>query len=602
MKKFHFDLTAFGRARRPQRAGRAALVAAAICAATALSPAFAEIPDKILEYIESTSAGKQWIDTGVVGKCDTSAEMTISWLPDTARVDTSFLSSRQKTGDYRFILCSNNKFGEYYCGHRSYWTYTGYKVPTSNPPIDRIECSITATSASATKVTMKINGTERITNTTSGAPLDTGYTMYLFAQHNGMISSSTDPDQVDLAATVRCYGVKIWQDGVLKLDYIPCMKNDKPGLYDAVSRKIFFSQSSADFNAGPVVKMKPDHFIQYVESTGTQYIDTGIVGRPNTAMQAHVLWTAVSDTYFLASRGATGETRFCLYGCNTTHYMAHRTYQKGRDSTESANGYTQETVHFNANAPDYISSSISHDGTTLSYWLEVNGTRRFTRTRTEAALDTGLNMYLFGCNQGGVLKLSSKIRCYDVKIWQDGVLVRDFRPCLKDGRAGLYDEVSSWIFFPQGGELNYPNETPDKFVKWVNVPGASYVPTGVYAASDVAAQMKVRPADGAVQTLDMASGAPVGAAADGLNLFLFATNANGNPQSCFAGRFYSGKMWAPDAATGESRLVRDFKPCVKDNSIMFFDAVSQTMFRPYPAIPAEGNFGMKGSDFTIYLR
>ena len=549
----------------------------------------ADIQDKFLEYIESTSAGKQWIDTGIVGKCDTRAEMTISWLPDGARVDGSFLSSRQKTGDFRFILCSNDSHGQYYCGHRKYWNYTGYKVPTSNPPIDRIECSITATSASATKVTMKINGTERITNTTSGTPLDTGYTMYLFAQHNGAVSSSSDPNQVDLCSVVRCYGVKIWQDDVLVREYRPCMRNGKAGLYDAVSGEFFVSQSSTDFVAGPV--LKPDHFIQYVESTGTQYIDTGIVGRPNTAMQAHVLWTTVSDTYFLASRTDGGNTRFCLYGCNTTHYMAHRTYQKGRDSTESANGYTQETVHFNANAPDYISSSISHDGTTLSYWLEVNGTRRFTRTRTEAALDTGLNMYLFGCNQGGVLKLSSKIRCYDVKIWQDGVLVRDFRPCLKDGRAGLYDEVSSWIFFPQGGELNYPNETPDKSVRWANVSGSRYVPAGVFAESGVTAQMKVHPAGGAVQTLDMASGAPLGASADGLSLFLFATNTDGNPSSYFAGRFYSGKIWNPGGA-----LVRDFKPCIKDNSIMFFDEVSQTMFRPYPAIPAvKGSYCPKGA-------
>ena len=573
----------------PYKSVKAVVAAAVACGAMAIAPSRADTPDKFLEYIESTTAGKQWIDTGITGRCDTRAEMTIQWL--STSVDGSFLSSRQTTGDTRFILCSNNRYGEYYCGQRKYGTYTGYKV--SGSQIDHIECSITGNGTSTGTAKMTINGTERI-NYANGAPLDTGYNMYLFAQNNR--------GSVDLCSAVRCYGVKIWQDGTLVRDYRPCMKDSKAGLYDAVSKEIFFSRSSTDFVDGPV--LKPDHFIQYVESTGTQYIDTEVVGRPNTAMQAHVLWTAVSDTYFLASRTDGGNTRFCLYGCNTTHYMAHRTYQKGRDSTENANGYTPGTVHYNAKAPDCISSGISHDGTTLSYWMEVNGTRRFTRTRTEAALDTGLNMYIFGCNQGGVLKLSSKVRCYDLKIWQDDVLVRDFRPCLKSGRAGMYDAVSGWIYFPQGGELNYPNETPEEgeYVKWVNVPGASYVPTGVFAASGVAAQMQVRPAGGTRQTLDMASGAPVGASADGLNLFLFATNANGNPQNYFTGRFWTGKMWAPDAATGESRLVRDFRPCVKDNSIMFFDAVSQTMFRPYPAIPAEGNFGMKDFDFTIYIR
>ena len=519
--------------------------------------------------------------------------MTIQWL--STSVDGSFLSSRQKSGDFRFILCSNDSYGQYYCGHRDFKTY---KV--KNTAVSHIESSIARTSATATSVKMTINGTERISYS-AGAPLDTGYTMYLFAQHNGAVSSSSDPNQVDLCSAVRCYGVKIWQDGTLVRDYRPCMKGNRAGLYDAVSKEIFFSRSSTDFVDGPV--LKPDHFIQYVESTGTQYIDTEVVGRPNTAMQAHVLWTTVSDTCFLGSRisdsGTTEQknTRFVLYACNNPHYMAHRTYVKAECSSGNS-------VLYRKNEPDFISSSISHDGTSVSYWMDVNGVRRVSQTRTEAALDTGLNMYLFAQNKGGAVALPSKVRCYDLKIWQDDVLVRDFRPCLKNGRAGMYDAVSGWIYFPQGGELNYPNETPEEgeYVKWVNVPGASYVPTGVFAASGVAAQMQVRPSGGTRQTLDMASGAPVGASADGLNLFMFANNSTGNPQNYFTGRFWTGKMWAPDAATGESRLVRDFRPCVKDNSIMFFDAVSQTIFRPYPAIPAEGNFGMKDIDFTIYIR
>ena len=57
MKKFHFDLTAFGRARRPQRAGRAALVAAAICAATAPSPSLA---DAVTDTNEVTAVVAGW--------------------------------------------------------------------------------------------------------------------------------------------------------------------------------------------------------------------------------------------------------------------------------------------------------------------------------------------------------------------------------------------------------------------------------------------------------------------------------------------------------------------------------------------------------------
>ena len=566
--------------------------AGAAISTVAVRPAAAEAgpPDKFLEYVESTSGGNQWIDTGVVGKCNTKAEMKVQWNES---ADKTFLGTLAASGgDTRFLLCATDRYGQISGGHRIY--DRGTIVRSSTAP-DHVVSSIMHDGAKAT-VSVIVNGSASVSATRTEAALDTGRTMYLFARHeaNGTANYYT---------LAQCHGVKIWQmdgNGAWQLvrDYLPCEKGGRAGLYDTVSGEIFYSRSAADFVAGPAATKylgRPDHFIQYVESTGTQYIDTEVVGRPNTAMQAHVLWYETSDTCFLGSRVDGGNTRFVLHACNNPYYMAHRSYSKAACSTEGK--FTHRTTE-----PDFISSGISHDGTTLSYWMDVNGIRYVNQSRTEAALDTGLSMYLFAQNKGGAVALPSKVRCYDLKIWQDDVLVRDFRPCLKNGRAGMYDAVSGWIYFPQGGELNYPNDAPDKFVKWVNVPGTSYVPTGVFAENGVAAQMKVRPADGAVQTLDMASGAPVGAVADGLNLFLFATNANGNPQSYFAGRFYSGKMWAPDAATGESRLVRDFKPCVKDNSIMFFDVVSQTMFRPYPAIPADGNFGMDDFGFTIRLR
>ena len=54
-----------------------------------------------------------------------------------------------------------------------------------------------------------------------------------------------------------------------------------------------------------------------------------------------------------------------------------------------------------------------------------------------------------------------------------------------------------------------------------------------------------------------------------------------------------------DEAAGEYRPARDFKPCVKDGNVMFYDNISQTMFKPYPAIPAEGNVGKDGLTIVV---
>lgn len=629
------------------------LVATAICVAATVTGK-AELPDCFVEYVQSD--GTQYIDTGVKGRCGTSAAMTIQWMR--SNLDASFLSSRTDTGNTRFILCSNSYDNKYYVCHRTWNDSVNEGVSTYNTSgPDDIISSITHDGTSVT-FTMSVNGTTEVNVTREEEALDTGLNMYLFAQNKG--------GEADLNSSVRCYAVKIWQDDVLVRDFRPCVKDSVAGLYDSVSDTIFYP-AAGTLAPGPVVKLKakPDHFIQYVEATGTQYIDSEVIGRCNSSMAAHVMWVAVSDTSFLSSRIDSGATRFVMYGCNRGHYMAHRSYTGSTDNTWSTEN---KDVQYTENAPDYIKSSIFTNGTAVTYCMDVNGTRKINQTRTEDGIDTGLNMYVFAQNLGGRAVYYSKVRCFDLKIWQDDVLVRDFRPCIKDGRAGLYDEVSGYIFFAYGGDLVYPNETPDRYVHWANATGASYVPVAVQAKSGVRAEMKFRPmstvkdqyflaarvddgatrfllnylywksssdnriaigymgnwtlchlknwsagtnytlvseidstgaASGSLNGTTMTSGNALGAYDTGLYLYMFAINWGGNAQDYYTGRFYSTTIDVYDETAGKYSRVRDFKPCVKDGNVMFYDAVSKTMFKPYPAITAEGNVGRYGTILLI---
>ena len=421
-----------------------------VAVAVSVTEAFAEQPDAFVEYVESTSSGKQYIDTGVIGKCGTKAEMKLLW---SATGDTTFLGTLAASGgDTRFLLCAKsgtNPDNAISGGHR---TYTKGAVIYSSETIDHIVSSITHDGTSVS-ISIVANGNTSVDVTREEDALDTGRTMYMFARHEAN-------DSAGYHAVTRCYSTKIWQldgdgDWELKRDYRPCVKGEKAGLYDTVSGEIFYSLGTGDFVAGPVIRLhtKPGHFIQYVESTGSQYIDTGIIGRCGTGADMTILWIGGYDSSFLSSRADTGDTRFILcsnQGGYKHYYMAHRSYARNRDTS---------TCTYSATTPVHIVSSITHDGTNVKYTMSVNGAQEIDNERKEAALDTNISMYLFAQNKGGAADLKSSVRCFGVKITQDGTLVRDFRPCLKDGRAGLYDEVSGWIFFPQGGELLYPNGT-----------------------------------------------------------------------------------------------------------------------------------------------
>ena len=100
-----------------------------------------------------------------------------------------------------------------------------------------------------------------------------------------------------------------------------------------------------------------------------------------------------------------------------------------------------------------LTARLSLSDENVKYAMRLNGTKEINVVRPEAAIDTGLNMYLFAQNKNGSAALKSSVRCYGVKIWQDGKLVRDFRPCMKNGAGCLYDAVARKIFYPLGGAL-----------------------------------------------------------------------------------------------------------------------------------------------------
>ncbi len=85
----------------------------------------------------------------------------------------------------------------------------------------------------------------------------------------------------------------------------------------------------------------------------------------------------------------------------------------------------------------------------------------------------------------------------------------------------------------------------------------------------------------------------------GLDLYLFAINMEGVAQNFFTGRFYSTTIDVYDEESGAYVPAREFMPCVKDGYVAFYDNVSKTMFRPFPAIAAEGNVCKPGLMVTF---
>ena len=233
----------------------------------------------------------------------------------------------------------------------------------------------------------------------------------------------------------------------------------------------------------------PDKFVRYVEATGSQWVDTGVVGRHGTKAECKVEWMDFADSAFLACGDWSASQRFFMCYCrnNSGNMM---TAQGTGDNVR----YNDTDLLFEKKRIyTYMAESTAADGNNVSTNIvTIDGTKVFTKAYT--ALDTERTLYVFACNQKANTVIGkSKTRCYGLKIWQDGTLVRDFRPCVHEGRAGLYDAKNDQIYYPSGADLTYDAncDVPDAFIDYVESFGNSYVDTKVTGRSGTAAKMEI---------------------------------------------------------------------------------------------------------------
>ena len=434
--------------------------------------AFAETPDRFVRYVEST--GSQYVDTGVTGRWNTRVEAQVEWLEFK---DSSLIGSRtsSSTGSRLYFCYCLNVDGNMYTttyGGGVEVTWNGdWKARWEKNRIYDYVSEFSATNGeSQTTNTIKVDGLTVWSKT--GNCLDTGKTLHLFACNVGGTAS--------YKSKARIYRLKIWQgpkdggDMTLVRDLMPCVKDDRAGLYDTVSGNILYSGSGTDLECDEDSE-KPDEFVDYVESTGCGYIDTEINAQSGTSAEIDlaVLTTRARNKSVLGAYTADGDKRFYLLYCNTGVMRVGYGALSGEDATI----YSVGTRYL-------VESSLSSGTQTLERTnIDESGKKKTLYTGTNSAeVDLEMPLYLFACNNDGTADWAGQYRLYGCKIQQGGELVRDFKPCLKDGEFALYDDVSKRIFHMKRGFLNGPVQK--KAVKAKNLVFVDYIESSGWETLD----------------------------------------------------------------------------------------------------------------------
>lgn len=190
------------------------------------------------------------------------------------------------------------------------------------------------------------------------------------------------------------------------------------------------------------IKELPDEYqeVEYIESTGTQYIDTGFIPNQDTKVYAKIKTTT------LPSGNKT------IFGSRTS---ASQNHYGATIATNWYTGYGSQNKNTNWIATvdtEYIIKKEKE-----KFILNDNET---TQNITEFTCPG--NMYIFAMNQLDSVIAYSPIKLYYLKIYDNDTLIRHFIPCYRksDDEIGLYDLVEKTF---------YSNDGTDVFLKGDNI-------------------------------------------------------------------------------------------------------------------------------------
>lgn len=178
----------------------------------------------------------------------------------------------------------------------------------------------------------------------------------------------------------------------------------------------------------------PDGYTEltYIQSSGTQYIDTGFKPKATTrtVMKADV--TAVSEwSAFFGTRNATSQTA-------SKAYLA-----AASSSTQYRSDYFGSALSINVNTTVKM--------TTVDKNKNVCTFNDDTITNPSSVATASANMFLLALNNAGSAKYFLNAKLYSCNIYDNDVLVRDFVPCKNpSGVVGLYDVVNG-VFYQNAG-------------------------------------------------------------------------------------------------------------------------------------------------------
>ncbi|MBR6690527.1 MAG: hypothetical protein IKL65_04275 [Bacilli bacterium] len=188
--------------------------------------------------------------------------------------------------------------------------------------------------------------------------------------------------------------------------------------------------------------------VEHIESTGTQYIDTGIIPNQYTGF----------DIIFLTKNSLISTPSGTISGYGSV--MGARQASSNKEfqlTTYSATGgnYFGTLRYNNTSNNAGITPNVKMHVTLLNkVYTDNNG----AKTTLSGTFTAPVTLTVFALNNNGTITQHGIVQLYSLKLYNESTMIRNFIPCYRksDGEIGLYDTIENKF---------YSNEGTEKFMK-----------------------------------------------------------------------------------------------------------------------------------------
>lgn len=424
-----------------------------VAVASAMLGAFAALPEGALRANYITSANC-YVDTRYVPKSKTRVVMNFRFesLPS----GTAAYSGVQETDGHQFLM-GVNKTGNFTSA------VTSSLVAAIEAGVaDREQHEFDISSGS-----QKIDGEEYGTQT-----IDDGAKspLYLLAMNNRWAGGA------GYYQSIRIYGCKIYEDGALVRDFIPCYHDNQARLWDDANGEWYDKKGTGSFTAfldGGYPLPQGAVRIGSIKSDGC-HVDTKYVpcSKTRVVMDCQMVGELCKASYS-GLQSASGHQFYMGVGSDGKFASAV--------SSTSVSSCKADFADMERHVFDVASGSQKFDGREYgTQTINDSGTDRF---------------YLFALYNVSTKKyVYQAIRFFGCRIYEDGELVRNFIPCVYNNQVRLWEAMNGEWYDKSGeGTFEAVGEClPDTLTVECSVPGLTGAFEPANLIYDLAAGQRVR--------------------------------------------------------------------------------------------------------------